>query len=650
MLSEPEPVTFWARPIYTPVAWISLIAAILAGGGYSTYVFLKFAGRLAQPPPLVSQSRSTQPFGRPVYHSKQALLDEGRSLRAQGRLLEALKKFEDAASSGSAQGSYEAGLLYLEGKDLPKQPEVAAKAFIKALEAKAAERGYQQPLPEALWKLAWLYEQGQGVPRDLEFSHHLRERVLGMRPYPELSQESAEFLAHLWEEGKGGRRDWARAADFYAHAGQEEKVVLMMIQAAAQNDPEGVIRLGRAYLLGEDGFEKDPAKGEELLQRQGELGEGRAWMALYRYFSDNEGEGKDPVKAKECLRKAAEAKNPDLLALRGWGRTLIMASPPVRAEEGFAFLRQAYEENFGENFVEGVEGVQGELAWAYARGVGTSRDLLAAARLHTEWQDFSQARRPLLKAIKEKQPGALVALGEMYLAKYRSSKERSALSAAKSAFQEGMKTGEATADVHLGRLLAGLEGGQAEGGFSAEAATGVALLMRAAEAGHFGAASSAFLALKRHKVLTLERSRILADRLRFEADRDPVSKLALVVLLFEGGDPDGLIEAMKRADELAHGAAVNLEAADKGLLHDLMKVGALSLDGKGELQDPVRARRLFRLGVALDLLEAWAGLARIYGEGRGVQGDPIREAYCQLFVRFPPPFVRGRNPRRSLTP
>src|SRR5581483_4178960 len=83
--------------------------------------------------------------------------EAGVNAYKKGDYMTAAKEWRPLAEEGSAAAQYNLGLLYVDGRGVPKDTAEAAKWFTRA-----AEQGYTQ----AQHNLGAMYGSGQGVKRD----------------------------------------------------------------------------------------------------------------------------------------------------------------------------------------------------------------------------------------------------------------------------------------------------------------------------------------------------------------------------------------------------------------------------------------------------------------------------------------------------
>lgn len=152
------------------------------------------------------------------------------------------------ADKGSARAAFSLGLMAMRGHGMPMSTETCEKWWVRS-----ARGGF----PEAQYQLGFMYHQGLRGPRN------------------------PELVARLWS------------------------------LAAAQGQGDAMYGLGFMYRAG-DGVARDGKKSLKMFTDAVGLGHpGAAYEAglLYRY--GREGAPKDPARAKQYLKKAADAGNPD---------------------------------------------------------------------------------------------------------------------------------------------------------------------------------------------------------------------------------------------------------------------------------------------------------------------------------------------------
>ncbi len=227
-------------------------------------------------------------------------------------LRQAASWYEKAAAQGYAGAELNLGQLYMSGNGVPRDPvkgrqliEAAAKqglapaqralaqldtgasqspsgtdawnqararyaagdhAGAAKLTLEAAQAGH----PTAIYEMGYLYEKGDGVPKDLN------EAARWYRMGAEKNEAASEAaLGLFYEEGWGGLPDdWLEAAKWYA-------------KSAQQDNELGQFRLGRAYEYG-IGVPIDLQRAVAWYDKSAAQGDGQAAFAA-KYIRDNHG-------------------------------------------------------------------------------------------------------------------------------------------------------------------------------------------------------------------------------------------------------------------------------------------------------------------------------------------------------------------------
>ena len=134
----------------------------------------------------------------------------------------AYREWKAAAEAGQAQAQFDLGLLYAQGRGVPRDLTLAMSWY-----RKAADQGNA----EAEFALGQMYSRGWGVPRDE--ADALRWLQMAMDP-------ASDGPPTDWSrvEGYGVQQDQAQAAFWYE-------------KAAQQGHPEAQYNLGRLYATGQ---------------------------------------------------------------------------------------------------------------------------------------------------------------------------------------------------------------------------------------------------------------------------------------------------------------------------------------------------------------------------------------------------------------
>ena len=164
--------------------------------------------------------------GEAMRHSPQVArfpFQAARVAMARGDHVAALQLYGKASELGSALAMYSLGLIYLEGKIVPKDYAQARSWYEKAVALNSAF---------AVADLASLYETGRGGPPDIAKAFELYRRAATAG-----DRTSMTKLGNFYEAGNGVRQDYAEAVRWYR-------------QSAARGDEAAMRQLGKLY---EDG-------------------------------------------------------------------------------------------------------------------------------------------------------------------------------------------------------------------------------------------------------------------------------------------------------------------------------------------------------------------------------------------------------------
>lgn len=188
------------------------------------------------------------------------------------------KWWRASAEQGLADAQKNMGSLYFSGRGVPMDKAQAMQWFLKAAE---------QDHPHAQKYVALGYEQGLGLPKDPEKAQYWKTRAQAHDP----ANAAVVFLPAYEGDGRGVQSD-------------EEIFALFMQQAKAGN-PRAQFYIGVAYTTGV-GVAKDPAKAREWIRKAAELGVTSAQGSLGLAYMLGDGTSRDPVAAEQWFIIAAE--------------------------------------------------------------------------------------------------------------------------------------------------------------------------------------------------------------------------------------------------------------------------------------------------------------------------------------------------------
>jgi uncharacterized protein len=158
--------------------------------------------------------------------------DDASAAYERGDYVQALKLFRQLADQGHQWAQRRLGLIYAEGKGVPRDYQEAVKWYRLA--------AGQGNVP-AQYSLGLAYENGQGVPQDYQ------EAVKWYRLAAAQEDEWAQArLGSLYAEGKGVPQDYREAAKWYRLAAEQEyapaQASLGLAYAKGQGVPQDLVR------------------------------------------------------------------------------------------------------------------------------------------------------------------------------------------------------------------------------------------------------------------------------------------------------------------------------------------------------------------------------------------------------------------------
>ena len=180
-----------------------------------------------------------------------------------------------AANQGLAPAQRELALLQnggpkpLPGADLWSQGVARYNAGDHAGAAKLVEQAAVAGHPTAIYEMGYLYENGDGVPKNMAQAAQWYEKGAHMG---EAASEAA--LGLLYEQGNQLPDDWVTAAQWYQ-------------KSAAQNNASGQFRLGRAFEYGV-GVPLNLDMAASWYDKAAAQGDGQA-AYFAKYIRDNHG-------------------------------------------------------------------------------------------------------------------------------------------------------------------------------------------------------------------------------------------------------------------------------------------------------------------------------------------------------------------------
>ena len=191
---------------------------------------------------------------------------------------EAVKWYRKAADQGNAFAQYKLGVMYSEGRGVPKDEREEVSWY-----RKAAEQGHAQ----AQYNLGWMYANGEGV------AQNDYEAVKWFRKAAEQGFAAAQYnLGLMYENDRGVAKDDSEAVKWYR-------------KSAEQGDASAQCNLGFMYVNGR-GVAKDEYEAVKWYRKSAEQGDAAAQHNLGLMYYNGRGVAKDESEAVKWYRKAAE--------------------------------------------------------------------------------------------------------------------------------------------------------------------------------------------------------------------------------------------------------------------------------------------------------------------------------------------------------
>ncbi len=333
---------------------------------------------------------------------------------------EAVRLYMPCADAGDADAQNTIGYMYLMGKGIPKNRELAVKLLTEA---------WKNGSSQAAYRLAYMYDSGQdfndpdldraydwytraadmGNPdaefalagimfmQDGPYSDQARGNQLLLKAADSGQHEAEEQAGMMYAYGGGGlKRDPAKAVKYleaaceggvqqamtsYANMCFEGQAVprdlakaAKWFRAAADNcDGMAQYALGCMYGNGYY-FEQDDAKAAEWFREAAEGGEPNAQYALGCFCYEGRGVAKDTKKAAAWFQEAAEQGHPGAMSFLGMFK-ITGKDTEQDIPEGLRLLKEAAGSGYPE--------AQFYLGKLYAEGEYVKQDLVLAKKMLT---------------------------------------------------------------------------------------------------------------------------------------------------------------------------------------------------------------------------------------------------------------------------
>lgn len=257
----------------------------------------------------------------------------------------ALRELLPAAEGGSADAQMKVGVIYLEGRGVPRD-DIRARSWF--------ERAEKQDNVWAKVRLAGMYRSGQGGPTD-----YVKALALYQQGAQTGNAFAAQGLGAMYFDGLGVERDEAVAVNWFRYAAEGGNPWAYLSLGDAYRDGRGV---AQDYAVARGHYEK--ALSLDILQARVRIG------LLYR---DGLGVERDRDKAKEFFLEAVNKGDPagafymGMIYLRGDG------SPRQRAAARAIKMRIA-RDWFTRGAEEGHVPSMYQLARMLEQGYGIARN------------------------------------------------------------------------------------------------------------------------------------------------------------------------------------------------------------------------------------------------------------------------------------
>ena len=481
-----------------------------------------------------------------------------------------------AADSGLTAAMNRLGYMYQNGQGVPRD-DAQAVAWYR----KAAESGF----PQGMSNLGWMYQNGRGVAQDDA------QAVAWYRKAAENGNAAGmTSLGVMYQNGRGVAQDDTQAFAWFH-------------KAAENGFPHGMFNLGVMYQNGR-GAAQDDAQAVAWYRKAAENGDASGMNGLGVMYEQGRGVAKDTAEALAWYRKAAALGLQDAktnLKRLGQSTEIPTTVPKLSAQDldevakradagytrqDYAMAASLYQQLAG----SGRTGAMHRLGYMYQNGQGVSRD-------------DAQAVAWYRKAAESGFPAAMNNLGWMYsLGRGVAQDDAQAVAwyrkAAESGFPEAM--------TNLGLTYVN---GQ---GVSRDDAQAVAWFRKAADNGDAGGMGNLGGMYATGRGVA----------------QDDAQAVAWYRKAAENGFPHGMFNlggmyATGRgvAQNDAQAVAWFRKAADNGDAGGMTYLGQMYLQGRGVSKDDAQAIVWFRKGAENGFPDGMSNLGWMYMQGRGVAQD-----------------------------
>lgn len=519
--------------------------------------------------------------------------------------------------------------LYTSGNGTPKN---RAKAISLLQEAAALED------TNAILGLADAYATGDGVPQNTQQARALYQRISETNPAASLKLYKLQ-ASNTPQDQKLSLQDQQtlqRAILGYAHQSFRNNDSAMLALAREYRDGGSVAKndmlaerwfifavragnttaaqeLAEFWMSNPQKYASKKQNALQLLEQSASNGNISAMLELAEYYDTAPHEFADPLKAQAWLKKAAESGNPSAMAKLGKLLLSPQASPATIAE-GVHWLEKASNtgsgsaslelgryyrdadpirpnhtkalEYFSLAYRQGAKNALTDLANAHREGLGTNKNP-------------TYARQLLEQAVADKQPQAMVYLGDMLL---EESDSAEATHRALSYFKQAADMGIPAAHARLGKLYA-------------EGATGIAVNTQQALSYHTVAANQLYPSSMEYLGF--------AHIHGLGTFKNTIKGLEWLRKAAESGNPKAMV-GLAMAYQAGTATTKNPEAASTWLTkaHHINPAALINVaksyeQGKYTPKSPEIATFLYEKAIALGNTDARTQLDRLQGKNKG---------------------------------
>ena len=298
--------------------------------------------------------------------------EKGDECFESGEEEEAARWYRISAGKGHAEGQYNLGWMYAEGRGVEKNEEQAAKWFREASgiaecekgdeclesgEEEEAARWYrisaERGHAEGQYNLGWMCEEGRGLEQNQPAAREWYRKAA------EQGDPGAQnSLGVCYENGEGVWQDPTAAVGWYRKAGE-------------QGLAEGQYNLALCYWHG-NGIEEDDEMAAKWFEKAAEQGDADAQWHLGFFYGNGYGVGhEDDARALHWYRKAAER-----------GHANAQCELGLRHETGVGVVHDDEEAVmwYRKAAAQGNEIGQMGLGSMYEKGRGVGKNMAEAAK------------------------------------------------------------------------------------------------------------------------------------------------------------------------------------------------------------------------------------------------------------------------------